>query len=73
MNETGMWRGMVGKRIGTFKFINVEILPAESPQPSPIKRQPRVRGPRKPRPRTVQELLQRLGLQVRAKVPAPTE
>ena len=65
MNETGMWRGMVGHRIGTFKFINVEMLPADSPQPSPIKRQPRMRGPRRPRPRTVHELLLRLGLSVR--------
>ena len=28
MNQNGLWRGRCRDRVGTFKFINVELLPA---------------------------------------------
>ena len=28
MNPNGLWRGRCGGRVGQFKFINVELLPA---------------------------------------------
>ncbi len=65
-SETGIWRGMVHNKVGTFKFINVELLPDHSPQTTPVRqRQLRsLRERRRVRPRTVQELLQRLSLEV---------
>lgn len=62
-NDTGMWRGVCNNRIGTFKFINVDVLGDESPRVTPT-RQRRQRIGRRQRARNVQELLEKLDLKV---------
>ncbi len=69
-NDTGMWRGVCGNKIGTFKFINVEVISDESPRVTPS-RQRRQRFGRRQRARTVQELLEKLELMVKYLVDHP--
>ncbi|XP_064628498.1 SAM and SH3 domain-containing protein 1-like isoform X2 [Lineus longissimus] len=63
MDQSGMWKGIHRNKLGTFKFINVEILKEDEPTPksriSTIKRY----RPHKPRPKTLEELLRRIGLE----------
>jgi hypothetical protein len=66
MNASGLWRGRCQGKIGNFKFINVEILPAareggRKSRSSSLKR--RARRRQLTRPRTVQELLRRLNME----------
>ena len=65
-----MWRGVCGNKIGTFKFINVEVISDESPRVTPS-RQRRQRFGRRQRARTVQELLEKLELTVKYLVDHP--
>lgn len=63
MNKSGLWKGVVHNRIGHFKFINVEILNDRVPrrgEPERGKWSQRYRQ----KPGSVQELLQRMNLQV---------
>ena len=60
-----MWRGVCSNKIGTFKFINVEVIGDESPRVTPT-RQRRQRLGRRQRARNVQELLEKLDLKVSA-------
>lgn len=64
MNTSGLWKGVKGdNRIGHFKFINVEILNERVPrrgEPERGKWGQRYRQ----KPGSVQELLQRMNLQV---------
>lgn len=63
MNKSGLWKGVVHNRIGHFKFINVEILNDRVPrrgEPERGKWGQRYRQ----KPGSVQELLQRMNLQV---------
>ncbi|KAG7211757.1 hypothetical protein KM043_011003 [Ampulex compressa] len=65
MNKSGLWKGVVHNRIGHFKFINVEILNDRVPrrgEPERGKWGQRYRQ----KPGSVQELLQRMNLQVGA-------
>ena len=62
-NDTGMWRGVCSNKIGTFKFINVEVIGDESPRVTPT-RQRRQRIGRRQRARNVQQLLEKLDLKV---------
>ncbi|XP_013393404.1 uncharacterized protein LOC106161093 [Lingula anatina] len=62
--ETGNWTGLLRNRVGTFKFINVELIPDETPrrirrQMSGRKRSAKTRS----KPKTVEDLLKRLGLE----------
>lgn len=57
----GIWSGMLNGKIGNFKFIYVDLLVEESAP------EPRIRShrrSRRPRPKTLQELLERLNLEV---------
>lgn len=63
MNKSGLWKGVMHNRIGHFKFINVEILNDRVPrrgEPERGKWGQRYRQ----KPGSVQELLQRMNLQV---------
>ncbi|RXN13189.1 SAM and SH3 domain-containing 1-like isoform X1 [Labeo rohita] len=56
----GIWSGMLNGKIGSFKFIYVDLLVEESAP------EPRIRShrrSRRPRPKTLQELLERLNLE----------
>ncbi|KTF76928.1 hypothetical protein cypCar_00015381, partial [Cyprinus carpio] len=56
----GIWTGMLNGKIGNFKFIYVDMLVEESTP------EPRIRShrrSRRPRPKTLQELLERLNLE----------
>ncbi|XP_064159336.1 SAM domain-containing protein SAMSN-1a [Anguilla rostrata] len=56
----GIWTGMLNNKVGSFKFIYVDVIieeVAEAPKIRPHRRSKR------PRPKTLQELLERLDLQ----------
>ncbi|XP_018420646.1 PREDICTED: SAM domain-containing protein SAMSN-1 [Nanorana parkeri] len=56
----GIWTGMLNNKIGNFKFIYVDIIfEEETPAPRKIVR----RKSKRPRPKTLQELLERFNLQ----------
>ncbi|KAI4874424.1 hypothetical protein NFI96_016315, partial [Prochilodus magdalenae] len=56
----GIWTGMLNGKVGNFKFIYVDVLAEE---PAPIQRMRANRKSRRPRPKTLQELLERLNLE----------
>ncbi|XP_075053201.1 SAM domain-containing protein SAMSN-1 isoform X2 [Mixophyes fleayi] len=56
----GIWTGMLNNKIGNFKFIYVDIISEE--EAPPTKRIVR-RKSKRPRPKTLQELLERFNLQ----------
>ncbi|XP_066507493.1 SAM domain-containing protein SAMSN-1b [Hoplias malabaricus] len=56
----GIWTGILNGKMGIFKFIYVDVLPEE---PAPMQRMRPNRRSRRPRPKTLQELLERLNLQ----------
>ncbi|KAH1165674.1 hypothetical protein KIL84_023233 [Mauremys mutica] len=59
----GTWTGVLNNRVGSFKFIYVDIIP-EEPVPA---RKSRVQSKSKrPKPKTLHELLERINLEVRA-------
>nr|XP_033800253.1 SAM and SH3 domain-containing protein 3 isoform X1 [Geotrypetes seraphini] len=56
----GTWTGILNNKMGSFKFIYVEILPEETERP----KKSRVHGRNKrPKAKTLQELLERISLQ----------
>lgn len=57
----GIWTGMLNGRVGNFKFVYVDVLQEE---PVPVQRTRPHRNSRRPRPKTLQELLERLDLEV---------
>lgn len=56
MSASGLWQGRAHGRTGLFKFINVELLGERMPR--------RPRKSRRNKPRTVEELLKRIGMEV---------
>ncbi|XP_027014423.1 SAM domain-containing protein SAMSN-1b [Tachysurus fulvidraco] len=56
----GIWTGMLNGKIGSFKFIYVDVLAEE---PAPIHRMGKHRRSKRPRPKTLQEFLERLNLE----------
>ncbi|KAM9455330.1 SAM domain-containing protein SAMSN-1b [Clarias gariepinus] len=56
----GIWTGMLNGKIGSFKFIYVDVLAEE---PAPLTRMGNHRRSRRPRPKTLQEFLERLNLE----------
>ncbi|XP_037086128.1 SAM and SH3 domain-containing protein 1-like, partial [Pollicipes pollicipes] len=56
MNPSGLWRGALHGRVGTFKFINVEVLPAEE------RARQSAAPPLQGRPSSVPHLLEQLGV-----------
>ncbi|XP_078086368.1 SAM and SH3 domain-containing protein 1-like isoform X2 [Mustelus asterias] len=57
----GTWMGLLNNKVGTFKFIYMDLVNEEMEKPKRPRR--RRRGGKHPKPKTVQELLQRIGLQ----------
>ena len=58
----GTWLGLLTGRLGSFKFIYVDVLPEEAVGPArPSRRQSKGK---RPKPKTLHELLERIGLEV---------
>lgn len=58
----GTWLGLLNGRLGSFKFIYVDVLPEEAAGPArPSRRQSKGK---RPKPKTLHELLERIGLEV---------
>lgn len=57
----GIWTGVLNGKIGSFKFIYVDVLAEER---APLHRMGNHRRSRRPRPKTLQEFLSRLNLEV---------
>lgn len=60
----GIWTGMLNNKVGTFKFIYVDVLPEKEKEEEEA---PKIRPQRlskRPRPKTLLELLERLQLEV---------
>ncbi|KAJ0062907.1 hypothetical protein NL108_008212 [Boleophthalmus pectinirostris] len=55
----GTWMGMLNGKVGTFKFIYVDVINEEAPKPKKTRR--RRRAPQ-PKPTSVEELLERINL-----------
>ncbi|KAM9496784.1 SAM and SH3 domain-containing protein 1a isoform 2-T2 [Clarias gariepinus] len=56
----GTWMGLLNNKVGTFKFIYVDVLPEEEEKPKRTIR--RRRKGRAPKPSSVEELLERINL-----------
>lgn len=58
----GTWMGLLNNKVGTFKFIYVDVLNEEEEKPKrPTRRR---RKGRRPQPKSVEELLDRINLKV---------
>lgn len=58
----GTWMGLLNNKVGTFKFIYVDVLSDEEEKPKrPVRRR---RKGRPPKPTSVEELLERINLKV---------
>ncbi|TNN65701.1 SAM and SH3 domain-containing protein 1 [Liparis tanakae] len=58
----GTWMGLLNNKVGTFKFIYVDVLSEEEEKPKrPVRRR---RKGRPPKPTSVEELLERIDLKV---------
>lgn len=58
----GTWMGMLNGKVGTFKFIYVDVLNEEEVKPKKTRRR---RKARQPKPTSVEELLDRINLKVK--------
>lgn len=58
----GTWMGLLNGKVGTFKFIYVDVLNEEPAKPKKTRRRRRAR---QPKPTSVEELLDRINLKVR--------
>ncbi|XP_053129376.1 SAM and SH3 domain-containing protein 3 isoform X2 [Hemicordylus capensis] len=56
----GTWTGLLNKRVGSFKFIYVHVIPEE---PAPALRSCSRSKSKRPKPKTLHELLERINLQ----------
>ncbi|XP_043913082.1 SAM and SH3 domain-containing protein 3 [Protopterus annectens] len=56
----GTWTGVLRNKVGSFKFIYVDILPEETEQPKPSRTHSKSK---RPKPKNLQELLERINLQ----------
>lgn len=61
----GTWMGLLNNKVGTFKFIYVDVLAEEEEKPKRTMR--RRRKGRAPKPSSVEELLERINLKVRGR------
>lgn len=66
----GIWTGMLNNKVGNFKFIYVDVLvEKEEEEEAPKIRQQKLC--KRPRPKTLLELLERLNLEVRTGIYSP--
>lgn len=63
----GIWTGMLNNKVGNFKFIYVDILEEEEEEEEEAPKIRQQRLCKRPRPKTLLELLERLNLEVRAR------
>lgn len=61
----GTWTGKLNNKVGSFKFIYVNILPDESPPVRRKHRRSKTRSRAKDKPNTLEEVLESIGLTVR--------
>lgn len=61
----GTWMGLLNNKVGTFKFIYVDVLNEEGEKPKSSIRKRRKSRP--PKPTSVEELLERINLKVMTK------
>lgn len=59
----GTWTGLLNNKVGSFKFIYVDIIPEEM---APARKSRGQGKSKRPKPKTLHELLERINLQVRA-------
>lgn len=64
MDQSGIWKGISGNQIGTFKFINVKVIEQEH-RKHRNRHHNRRRYSKKSKPKSVNELLRRINLEVR--------
>lgn len=62
----GIWTGMLNNKVGNFKFIYVDVIPEKEKEDDAPKIRPQ-RLSKRPRPKTLLELLERLQLEVSPK------
>lgn len=62
----GTWTGKLNNKVGSFKFIYVTILPEEDTPPK--RKRCHSHGRQKPKPKTLEEVLERIGLTVSLKL-----
>lgn len=61
-----MWTGMLNNKVGNFKFIYVDVISEEETAPKKIKAQ---RRSGREKPKTLQDFLEKIRLQVSKPVP----
>ena len=67
----GTWMGLLNNKVGTFKFIYVDVLVEEEEKPKrPVRRR---RKGRPPKPSSVEDLLERINLKVQRRHALNTE
>jgi len=61
----GIWTGMLSNKVGNFKFIYVDVV-ADKEEEEEVPKIRQQKLSKRPRPKTLLELLERLNLEVRA-------
>lgn len=64
----GIWTGMLNGKVGNFKFIYVDVLEEEEEEKEEAPKIRQQKLCKRPRPKTLLELLERLNLEVRAEI-----
>ena len=64
MVQPGVWKGLLNARVGTFRFSHVEMVTEDTPRCQRRDRIHRRRNSQRSKPRNVEELMQRIGLEV---------
>lgn len=59
----GTWTGLLNNKVGSFKFIYVDVIPEEA---APTRKSRGQAKSKRLKPKTLHELLERINLQVRA-------
>ncbi|XP_071112512.1 SAM and SH3 domain-containing protein 1-like [Haliotis cracherodii] len=63
MGHSGIWRGVLNGRVGNFKFAHVDVLGDDWLRTQRKEKQLRRHNSRKSKPKSVEELMQRIGLE----------
>ncbi|GAB1604803.1 SAM and SH3 domain-containing protein 1-like isoform X6 [Argonauta hians] len=63
MIQPGIWKGLLKQKVGTFRFSHVEMISDDTPRGQRKERIHRRRNSQRSKPRNVEELMQRIGLE----------
>uniref|UniRef100_A0A0L8FSD0 SH3 domain-containing protein n=1 Tax=Octopus bimaculoides TaxID=37653 RepID=A0A0L8FSD0_OCTBM len=63
MIQPGIWKGMLRQKVGNFRFSHVEMISDDTPRGQRKERIHRRRNSQRSKPRNVEELMQRIGLE----------